>query len=121
MTRHHRAVLIVSLVLSFSACLSVPASLAVAEIAMVANAVEPAVSLVTDVASLSVKTVTGLVRLPLGVAKVVLCPLPGISLAGGVKDIAAGVATPFHLVGGLLKLPVKILNVATAAGSSVIP
>jgi hypothetical protein len=97
----------------------IQASPAVAEVAMAANALGPAVNLATDVASLSIKTVTGLVRLPLGVAKVALSPLPGIGLAGGIRDIGAGLATPFHLVGGLLKLPGKVLNVATAAGKSV--
>jgi hypothetical protein len=115
-----RTILGVSLVLGLLwASPPVQANPAAAEIALAANALGPAVNLATDVASLSVKTVTGLVRLPLGVAKVALSPLPGIGLASGLRDIGAGLATPFHLASGLLKLPGKVLSVATAAGKSV--
>ncbi|MBT3289910.1 MAG: hypothetical protein HN849_06325 [Victivallales bacterium] len=50
--------------------------------------------------------------LPLGLVETALCPLPGPTLAGGLKKAAKGIQGPFKLLGSLVKLPFSLAGAA---------
>ena len=54
--------------------------------------------------------------LPVGVAEMALCPLPGPTLAHGMKNTVHGLKGPVKLVGTCIKLPFTMLG-AAAGGS----
>ncbi len=53
--------------------------------------------------------------LPVGVAEMALCPLPGFTLAHGARNVAHGFQGPVKLVGTCLKLPLSLVNTITSA------
>ncbi|MDX9979070.1 MAG: hypothetical protein RBU25_03385 [Lentisphaeria bacterium] len=53
---------------------------------------------------------------PLGLAEIVLCPLPGPTLGHGLKNTVHGLMGPVKLVGTCVKLPFTM--VGAAVGSS---
>jgi len=76
-------------------------------------------------AAASVATVpsaaSNLLYLPLGVVKLVLSPLPGISSGGAMNDIGRGVQAPFQIVGAVLKLPFALLSSVSRMPLSALP
>jgi len=50
--------------------------------------------------------------LPLGLAEMALCPLPGPTLAHGMKNTVHGLKGPVKLVGTCVKLPFTMLGAA---------
>jgi len=52
---------------------------------------------------------------PLGVGQLALSPLPGITAAGGLVNIARGIAAPAQAAVGLLKLPFALVRAGPAA------
>lgn len=65
---------------------------------------------VNDVAEIF-RSAVPIFRLPIGVLKTVFgALLPGIKMASGFPDLQAGFAAPFHVVGGVLRLPFNILK-----------
>ena len=73
----------------------------------------PAVfSLARDVAALPVALGRTL-RLPLGLIETVLAPLPGLSVASGLRNIGSGIVGPFDFAFAALKLPLSAVNAAS--------
>jgi hypothetical protein len=50
--------------------------------------------------------------LPLGVAEMALCPLPGPTLSHGLRNTAHGLMGPVKLVGTCVKLPFTMVGAA---------
>ncbi len=52
----------------------------------------------------------GVLRLPMGVVEVALCPLPGLSLSRGLRNFGKGLLAPFELTATVLKLPFRVVG-----------
>jgi len=57
--------------------------------------------------------------IPLGLVETALSPLPGLTVAHGVKSFGNGLKGPFRLVGTCLKLPLTAVEVAAGAAGLV--
>jgi len=55
-------------------------------------------------------TLFEIIRLPMGVAEVVLAPLPGLTVDSGMRNIGRGLQAPFRTVGAIIQLPLRILG-----------
>lgn len=49
-------------------------------------------------------------RLPLGVVEVALCPLPGLTARQGLTDIGKGIVAPIELTITVLEVPYHVLG-----------
>ncbi len=50
------------------------------------------------------------VYLPMGLLEIALCPLPGPSLGGGLRNTGRGLIAPFKLAVTILRLPTRLIN-----------
>jgi hypothetical protein len=78
-------------------------------------AVRPALRLVKDVAAVPLAAVE-ILRLPLGIAEVLMCPLPDIEAREGFRDIGKGLAAPFRLIGATLNVPASAVRTVLDIG-----
>ena len=73
-----------------------------------------------DVSVLS-RNAIGLLHLPLGVAKVGLSPLPGPTIAGGLRDIGTGIRATSGLVQNTVQFPFSLLDRSLRSVGNISP
>jgi len=114
------AVLIVGFCLCFGATESeaytVSPKAAYAAIKSTPHAIDAAASVATVPTAAA-----NLFYLPLGVVKLVMSPLPGITAGSAMNDIGRGVQAPFQIIGAVLRVPFAILSSVSRMPLNALP
>lgn len=114
MTRHALVYLFSAVFLFFSPAVCQAISPEVAAGMAAVQASPQALGLVRELATVP-QAAGQTLALPVGVAEMALCPLPGLTLAHGAKNVAHGLQGPVKLVGTCLKLPLSLVNTVASA------
>ena len=105
----HKKILLILAIFLF-ASVGINAGWLTPQAAMVAQQAAPvAVGTLSDISTVT-KSAANLLYLPRGALQLGLSPLPGPTIAGGLKEMSTGVRATTVLVGKTLKLPVNFIN-----------
>ena len=105
----NKFVLVSILALGLLACKSYAAPVTPETVLLAKQALPLAAGTVNDVASIS-KLLPYILRLPRGVVKTGLAPLPGITMKGGLRDISTGLLATTKMAKETIRLPFKALS-----------